>query len=185
MTSLRDRLRVDTAPRHDCVDRAYSSMDLTQLDGLQTFLRTQLSVLRSVRCSSGRHAVAVRQRSSRMVAALEVDLRDLRGRQAAPVSERQLDATAILYILLGSSLGTRVLHRRWLEATDPAVTAAGRYLGLAPPHGAWRHLCQDLGQLPAEGAEADRIVQDAGRLFDLHLAVLERHALLREGALHV
>ena len=184
MTSLRDRLRADTASGHECVDRAYSSLDLAQPDGLRTFLRAQLSVLLSVRCDPGPHAAAAQDLGLRMVAALEADLRDLRGRQAAPVGERQLDATAILYILLGSSLGTAVLHRRWLEATDPAVMATGRYLGLAPPQGAWRHLCEELAERPAEGAEADRIVQDARELFELHQAVLEKQALLPEGALH-
>jgi hypothetical protein len=176
MTSLRDRLRADTAPRHECVDRAYSSLDLTQPSDLQTFLRTQSSVLASVRCRSGRHASDAKALGSRMLAALEADLCSLHVRPASPVGERHLDATAVLYMLLGSSLGTRVLRRRWQGATASAVAAAGRCLGLEPPGGAWRELCEELAQRSPRGAEADRIVRDAGELFDLHLAALAGHA---------
>ena len=184
MTSLRDRLRADTAARHDRVDRAYSKLDLTQSEDLRTFLRAQRSVLLSVRCYPGRHAAAAQDLASRMVIALEADLVDLDGGPVLPEGERRLDATAMLYMLLGSSLGTRVLHRRWLGTTDFAARAAGRYLALTPPLGAWRHLCEDLAQGPSEGADADRIVQDAGELFDLHLAALEDRTLLFQGVLH-
>lgn len=185
MTSLRDRLRADTASRHDDVDRAYSSLDLTRSDGLRTFLRTQSSVLGSVRCRPGRHAAAATDLGARMAAALEADLQALHGRPTVTGGERRLDATAVLYMLLGSSLGTRVLRRRWLAATDPTVAAAGRYLGLVPSQGAWRVLCEELTQHPAEGAEADRIVADAGELFDRHLVTLAEDALLPRGASHV
>ena len=184
MTSLRDRLRTDMAPKHERVDRSCSFLDLAQPDGLRTFLRAQLSVLLSVRCRPGHHATAVQDLGSRMAAALETDLHDLDGCPVAPVGECRLNATAMFYMLLGSGLGTRVLRRRWLEATDPAVTTAGRYLGLLPPHGAWRHLCEELAERPAEGADADRIVRDAGRLFDLHLAALVGRTLQPDGAPH-
>lgn len=185
MASLRDRLRADMAPRHKCVDRAYSELDLAHPAGLRTFLRAQLSVLLSMRCDPGHHAAAAQDLVSRMAAAMEADLRGLDSCAVVPASAIRLNATAVLYMLLGSSLGTRVLRRRWLEATEPAVRAAGQYLSLAPPQGAWRHLCEELAAHPAEGAEADRIVQAAGELFDLHLAVMERQALLPEGTLHV
>ena len=184
MTSLRDRLRTDTAPRHERVDHAYSSLDLTQSDGLRTFLGSQFSVLAAVRCGPGRHAAEAADLGRRMASALRSDLRDLRAGPALPVAERRLDATAVLYMLLGSSLGTRVLRRRWLEATDPSVATAGRFLGLAPPPGAWRTLCEELEQSPAQGAEADRIVHDVEELFELHLTVLARHSRLPEGAPH-
>lgn len=185
MNSLRERLRADTASRHEGVDRAYSVLDLTRSDDLRTFLRTQLSVLRLVRCRPGSHTAAATALGSRMAAALEADLRALHGRPAAPSGERRLHATAVLYMLLGSSLGTRVLRRRWLAATDPSIAAAGRYLDLAPPQGAWRVLCDELAQQPAEGAEADCIVHDATEIFDLHLAALAEGALLPVGASHV
>ncbi|TNC59367.1 biliverdin-producing heme oxygenase [Rubellimicrobium roseum] len=107
-----------------------------------------------------------------MVTALRADLHHLDRAPALPRQARRFDATSVLYILLGSGLGTRVLHRRWLEATDPAVKGAGSYLGLASPLDAWRALCGELLQRPPQGAEADRVVGDACLLFDLHLGAL-------------
>lgn len=120
-----------------------------------------------------------------MSEAMKADLHVLGIDPASPRSGRQLDATSMLYILLGSSLGTQVLRRRWLQATDPAVSAAGQYLSLSVPAGAWRQLCQDLAGQEPDGAEADRIVQDACEIFDLHLDASSNSERLPEGASHV
>ena len=184
MTSLRDRLRADTAAWHERVDRAYTTLDLRQSADLGTFLGAQLSVLLAIRCHPGPHADAADELRACMAAAILADLRHL---DRAPVLTRQtrrFDATSVLYILLGSRLGTRVLHRRWLEATDPAVKGAGSYLGLAPPSDAWRALCGELMQRPPQGAEADRVVEDACLLFDLHLGALSALEPAAQGEPH-
>ena len=184
MTSLRDRLRADTAPWHERVDRAYTTLDLRQAADLGTFLGAQLSVLLAVRCGPGPNADAADELRAGMAAAILADLRHL---DRAPVLTRQahqFDTTSVLYILLGSRLGTRVLYRRWLEATDPAVKGAGSYLGLAPPSGAWRALCGELLQRPFQGAEADRVVEDACLLFDLHLGAFSALEPAAQGEPH-
>jgi len=185
MTSLRDRLRASTAFRHERADRAYSSLDLRRTDGLRTFLRAQLWVLDSIRCCSGPHAAEAEDLRSRMAQSLRRDLRVLDSTPAVVSGQCRLNATAMLYLLLGSSLGTQILRRRWQEAADPAVAAAGQYLGLCVPQKAWGRLCEELARLGAEGAEADRIVHDASRIFDLHLGALAGFARLAEGALDV
>ncbi|WP_176559246.1 hypothetical protein [Rubellimicrobium roseum] len=181
MTTLRDRLRADTAPWHERVDDAYSVLDLRQTVDLGRFLRSQLSVLLAVRCGPGRHAEDAERLRRSMIGALQADLRHLDLKAVRPATERRLDATAVHYILLGSRLGTRVLHRRWLGATDAAVAGAGRYLGTTPPTAAWRKFCAELLQMPDQGTEADRITHDACILFDLHLDVLPALAPLRQG----
>lgn len=185
MTSLRDRLRASTAPRHERVDRAYSSLDLRRTDDLRTFFRAQLWVLDSIRCCPGPHAAEADDLRSRLAQSLRRDLRVLDSPPAVTFEQSGLHATAMLYLLLGSSLGTQVLRRRWQEATDPAVAAAGQYLGLTVPRIEWRRLCEELARTKADGAEADRIVHDASRMFDLHLGALAGFARLPEGALHV
>ena len=172
MTSLRDRLRADTAPWHERVDRAYTTLDLRQAADLGTFLGAQLSVLLAIRCRPGPHAEAANELRACMAVALRADLHHLDRAPVLPQQARRFDATSVLYILLGSRLGTRVLHRRWLETTDPAVKGAGSYLGLAPPSDAWRALCGELMQRPHQSAEADRVIGDACLLFDLHLRAL-------------
>jgi heme oxygenase len=185
MTTLRDRLRADTAPQHERVDHAYSLLDLAQAGELGVFLGMQRAVLLSVRCRPGRHAVAAEELAAHMTTEIEADLRHLDATPVLPLGPRLLDATAVHYILLGSSLGTRLLHRRWQERATPAAAGAGRYLGLAPPQGAWRALCDDLAQQSPVGADADRIVRDAAAMFDMHLAAWALRAPVMEGALHV
>jgi hypothetical protein len=185
MTTLRDRLRVDTAPSHERVDRAYSRLDLRRPDDLGTFLTAQRAVLAAIRVRPGAHAEEAREVALMMTDALDADLGHLGAGPVMTLGAREVHGTACLYILLGSSLGTRVLHRRWLEAGDPVVAGAGRYLGLAMPPGAWRNLCEDLARRPPGGPEADRTVGDAAALFDLHLAAWDRLAALPEGTVHV
>jgi len=184
MISLRDRLRGETAPWHERVDRAYSTLDLRRAADFETFLGAQMAVLRAIQCRPGCRAEDAEPLRADMIAALTADLRDL-GRGPVPSgATHQFDATAVLYILLGSRMGTQVLRRRWLEATDPAVASAGRYLGLATPASTWRAFCAELMQAPGQGAEADRIVGDACRLFDLHLGVLPTLARAHPGESH-
>lgn len=185
MTTLRDRLRVDTAPSHERVDQVYSTLDLRRRDDLGTFLAAQRSVLGAVRLRPGPHAEEARDVARMMTAALDADLGHLGPRPVRPLRTTEVQSTACLYILLGSSLGTRVLHRRWLGAEDRIVAEAGRYLGLAMPPGAWRGLCMDLERQSSSGDEADRIVRDASALFDLHLAAWAGLAARPERSLHV
>ena len=170
--TLRDRLRVDTALKHELVDQVYSSLDLTQRRDLRVFLAAQAQVLGAIRCRPGQHSAAAEELRQRLVAAHDADLHDLGGRPDSSMPTRQLDGTAVLYILLGSSLGAQVLRRRWLEATDPLVATAGHYLQLALPRDAWRELCFELSQRPSQGTLSDEIVCDAETLFDLHLSIL-------------
>ena len=185
MTTLRDRLRVDTAPSHERVDRAYSTLDLRRRSDLGTFLSAQRAVLGAIRVRPGRHAGEAGEVALTMTGALDEDLDHLGATLPRVLDALEVCGTACLYILLGSSLGTRVLHRRWLETQDPVVGGAGRYLGLAMPPGAWRDLCEDLGRCPTEGAEADQTVRDAAALFDLHLAAWHRLTAPVEGSVHV
>ncbi|HVG48091.1 MAG TPA: hypothetical protein VM899_08155 [Rubellimicrobium sp.] len=185
MMTLRDRLRADTAARHGCVDRAYSSLDITKPGDFRTFLLAHLQVLDALRCAPGHQAAAAEDLRSRMMLALRADLRELDSHPRAGPAGRPLDPTAVHYLLLGSSLGTQVLRRRWLQATSPVVAAAGRYLNLGVPPGAWRHLCDQLAGCAAVNAEADRTVGDTIEIFDRHLAALASLDLLPEGVAHV
>jgi len=184
MTSLRDRLRADTAPWHERVDRAYTTLDLRQAADLGTFLGAQLAVLLAIRCRPGPHAKAADDLRNGMAAAIRSDLHHLDRAPALPQQACQFDATSVLYILLGSCLGKRVLQRRWLEGSDPLTAGAGRYLGFAPPSDAWRTFCGELMKRPPQGTEADRVVDDACLLFELHLGALSTLAPAHHGGSH-
>lgn len=73
------------------------------------------------------------------------------------------------YVLLGSRLGSQLSRRRWEAGRDPELRAAGSYLSLPPMTAAWRTFCLEAGAQPGAGTEADRMIAEAGGLFDLVL----------------
>ena len=84
---------------------------------------------------------------------------------AASLGEHQDTALGSVYVLEGSTLGGRVVARHFAEA--PWWPAAG--LGYFDPYGdetatRWRHT---LAQLAAAGGDADRIVAGAVRTFEI------------------
>ena len=168
--TLRERLRLDTRLWHEEVDRAYSGFDLRHPSSLAGFLRANLSALRSIDCHPGPQADAARLLRDEMATALEADLRHLGGPQPDAAVPVRFDATAVLYVLLGSRIGTQVLRRRWLGSTDAAVLGAGRYFAMPQRTGDWRDLCVRLAGASAHDPAAETIVRDACDLFGLYRA---------------
>ncbi len=83
-----------------------------------------------------------------------------------------LGPLALDYVLEGSRMGTRLLARRWAETRDPAVARARNYFTAPSESGRWRTVCAALSAVPVDSAEAETLVHDTKRLFDLfHRAV--------------
>lgn len=172
MSTLRDRLREDTRAAHDALDRGFARFDLATREGLGGFLAAHRSALAALLSAPGEGADQAEALRREAVTAVEGDLQSLgqeAGRDVAPLS---LDPRAVLYVLLGSRLGLRVLEKRWAEAGDPLVAAAGRLFGLPGQGAAWRRFCAEASAASGKGAEADRVVTDAGRAFGLYLDAL-------------
>ncbi|SFQ10298.1 hypothetical protein [Tranquillimonas alkanivorans] len=165
--TLRHRLREETSDAHQRVDDLFSTLNLRTVAGLTRFARANHAALEAIQCRPGAGAEKAKALRLEMVVALERDLEALGAQPRATGQGRDYDATAVLYILLGSRAGTRLLHRQWSEATDPRVAAAGSYLGSASRSDDWRDLRLDLARRPAQGREADAAVSDAVALFDL------------------
>ena len=172
MPNLRERLRAGTRAHHEDVDAAFSQLDLRERDGLASFLSAQGAALQAIRCASGRHAAEAGALRDEMLAAAEADFRHLGYRAERAPTPVDLHPTAVLYILLGSALGAQVLRRRWLASGDPLVQGAGAYFGLPLRAAAWRLFCEEAAATPAQGEDADVILRDANRIFDLYLAAL-------------
>ena len=168
--TLRDRLRLDTAPWHREVDRAYSGFDLRRPSSLAGFFRANLSALRAIDCRPGPQAATARLLREEMAAALEADLRHLGSPPPEPAPPLRFEPAAVLYVLLGSRMGAQVLRRRWLRSTDAAVLGAGRFFGLPPRAGDWRDLCGRLAEVPAQDPAAEAVVRHACDIFGLYRA---------------
>ena len=167
--TLRSRLRAETADDHARLDSAISTADVATRSGFVRFMQTHEAAFRaldSVARSPQLHDLA--DRAAR-------DLQSL-GAEAVvlPRIEAALDPWAVEYVVQGSRLGTKVLKRRWQESTDPQVRAASAYFDAPSDPAAWRSTCDALDALPAKGAEADRIVADARRIFDIFSDALAR-----------
>lgn len=177
-TNLRDRLRSSTARQHEAVDRAFSRLDLHDPAALSDLFRALRTAIGAVRCLPGAQAAEALALRDEAIEALDADLRHLGAPRSSPLSPVELHATAVLYVLLGSRMGMGVLRRRWSTATDPVARGAGRSFGLAAQTPAWRRFCEATSGRPADGPEADAILHDAGRLFDLYLAAWPRQVAL-------
>lgn len=172
VSTLRDRLRADTRAAHDALDRGFERFDLATREGLGGFLAAHGAALGALRSTPGKGSEQAEALRRDAVAAVEGDLQSL-GRQAGPaVAGPGLHPSAVLYVLLGSRLGLRVLERRWAASVDPRVAGAGRLFGLAGRVAEWRRFCEEAGAESGEGPEADRVVADAERAFGLYLAAL-------------
>lgn len=165
--TLRSRLRADTAAQHARLDEAISTADISTRSGFTRFMQTHHAAFRAI------DAVAPRAELR--------DLADRAGRDLArmgmatgpmPESDGPLDSQAVDYVLHGSRLGTKVLKRRWQTARDPQVQAADAYFGAPIDPAAWRATCAALEARPAAGAASDRVVSDAGRIFDMFRTAL-------------
>lgn len=168
--TTRERLRTETRDQHDRLDAAFSGLDLDRPGGLAVFLAAQDAALSALTCEAGPDRPAAEALLAEMRGALSADLGTLgAGRPVLP-PPLTADATAVLYILLGSRLGTQVIARRWREAAQGSARQAGRYLTLDPRKDAWRAFLHRHGT--AGDAGADRLVAHARRLFDHFAAAL-------------
>lgn len=175
--SLRARLRSDTRAQHEALDAAMARLDLSKPAGLGDFLAVQHAAMSGLACDEGAGSSApdraeVSAVSAEMLAALADDLAALDRPLPGPAARLSADPTAVLYILLGSRLGTQVMARHWAASAEGAARAAGRYLTLDPRREAWRAFVQRSGDAPGTGPDADRLVADARAIFGHYAATL-------------
>ncbi|WP_162784710.1 biliverdin-producing heme oxygenase [Paracoccus suum] len=171
---LRGRLRAETRPHHQRVDDAFAALDLGRAGDLTRFLAAQLSALEALVPQDGPDCAEAEALAATTRAAIAADLRTLGAGPRARLAPQQADATAVLYVLLGSRLGAQVLARRWLATADALARGAGQYLTMDSQSARWRALCARLAALPAAGAAGDALVAQVGAIFDLYTAALER-----------
>lgn len=110
-----------------------------------------------------------------MVTALRADVERFDGGQPArahPLSG-PLDPLAIDYMVAGSRLGTKILHKTWAASAHPAVLRANSYFGQEIDATLWPQTCQALTSVNASSARADKVVADTRRLFKMFVTVFQ------------
>ncbi len=166
---MRQRLRHDLTRVHGRLDTAFSAFDLHSKPDYIRFLSAHRLAFAAIR--PARDALTDQHLLDRMIGAIDDDL-DTLGNRGPAVSLRPRVVAQPLaqdYVLLGSRLGTQVLHRRWLAATDRGIRRAGSYLSLPPMQLEWRAFCNRAMAMGAEGRTADAVLAEAEALFVLFL----------------
>ncbi|MEM8578447.1 MAG: hypothetical protein AAGF60_11380 [Pseudomonadota bacterium] len=154
-----------------------SEFDLTTRFGVTALLQMQITGLQAVTSDGGTSA----NLRADMIARAADDLAAL-GCTApqAPAMPGPVDPVAVDYVFLRSRMGSRVLALRWKASTDTAVQRAGRYFTAPDGLGDWRTFRRWAETQPATGAQADRAVADAARLFTHFEACATRAAQTQE-----
>jgi len=164
-TTLRERLRTGTRAAHDDVDHAFAPHDLAKFPGYVAFLRSHAKALKSLTPDPAL-PTRLRCRISLDIGLIAHDLTQLGAAlpDGSLCETRHHHPIAVEYVLLGSSMGLRVLSKRWGRSSDPRVLGTSSFLR-SDRSKEWRPFCNRLTAMPATGAIADRVVLDSQRIF--------------------
>ncbi|MFO6464290.1 biliverdin-producing heme oxygenase [Jannaschia sp. KMU-145] len=176
---MRDRLRRETRTAHADVDARFGAYDIVQPGRYGDFLTAHLGALTLLDARADRRAGEdVRRDIAAMRGRIRQDLRCL-GRPAPPAavpspSTGPLHPDALRYAVWGSQIGMSFLHRQWAALPRTPVRLTSRFLTtpFVPPF--WKALCHRLAATPATGDTPDRVVADAGRIFDIYAHAARR-----------
>lgn len=171
--SLRQRLKQDTLQLHEAVDRKYGSQDLQTVSGLSQFLGAQFVAYATLaRWLEGlSHFLQPRlDQLSADLHTLGMSIPDVP--LALPKERHQPDGAmpdGVMYVLLGSQLGARVLRRHWQGSADERVLQANRFLTDESQSGSWQEFVRYCAAQPAMGEVADQIVRSAEATFQIFI----------------
>lgn len=168
--SARLRLREDTRAAHEAVDAAYSGFDLSTTEGYRAFLTAQALAFLPIEAAADRAGAgdllpdwSARRRSRR----LKDDLADLGVPPSEDLQSVELcgvpDVLGAVYVLEGSRLGGRLLHRH-LPADAPS-----RFLGDDDYGPRWRALTRLLDERLTDPHDIEAAVASARSTFDCFL----------------
>ncbi|WP_339849369.1 biliverdin-producing heme oxygenase [uncultured Nisaea sp.] len=171
--TLRKRLRIDTAEAHERIDKLASQLDLSNEEDLISFLSAQLeSHQRLLECLSQKA-----EWLKRRIILIKSDLSEL-GEKVRPVSAApvvgHINPLAIAYVICGSYLGSKVLRKTLMLSTSERVHNASSFLKDDVPAEQWSMLIKTLENLPADGLEAEDIIDSANRCFSVFELAFDR-----------
>jgi heme oxygenase len=166
MNTLRHVLREETSDAHTQLDKALISYDLSQKDGLAKYLTI--------------HHLA-RQHLTKMLSGLE-DLRD----DLARLEDLSMDLSTLgaplpswiitpdkspkhplglIYVMAGSSLGSKILYKNWESSTDSSVKSANRFVTNAKNNDIWKRFLAYIERNEFSREETEDIISAANFCF--------------------
>lgn len=176
-------LRRVTRPWHDGVEQAFERFDLQTVVGLRGFLVRQAVALVPVERAlelSGVDTILPDWPARRRTALILDDLAHLDAAApdigTVPGLQGSPAMLGALYVLEGSKLGSRVLHRRLLASPDPRVRRADRFLGHRQ-HRGWPDFLAVLDASACDAAAREGLAEGARRAFATFHAAAERETV--------
>lgn len=136
---VREILKRETDPAHRRVDVAFGALDLRARGDFTVFLAAHARAIEQIE-QWVRAAWPEGAFPAGLAAAARADLAALNapapaggetvwGETARVQDGDPLEAVGAAYVVAGAHFGAGVLRKAWRESQDPAVAAAGRYLG--------------------------------------------------------
>ena len=125
MTPLRQRLRAETRPEHEALDVAFGALDLGDVHDYGLFIRAHHAA----------HTL-IEPRIAPAPPRLAALARDLDALGLAPLQNfdvpaiQTADPRGLAYVVAGSHLGGKILHRRWESSENAKIRAAGHYFAV-------------------------------------------------------
>jgi len=168
MHKLRERLRADTATAHQALDDALGVYDLTRVTGVSNYLSVhylaRLHLCKYIEDTPNRWDNACR------LSDLKSDLSALTcplPHWGEGLSVQKCHMLGLTYVIAGSSLGSKILYKRWLCATNERVKKAGRFLESSRNSVSWNKFLEDINEADFTEGEVQQIVAAANHGFSI------------------
>jgi len=169
VNELRKKLREETSCAHKSLDFALSCYDLTSRNGLANYLNVHLLVRDLLAKTHSGHEIEIDHSDS--IAAIRSDLTKLGVSVVEDLHwmpKSYLHPVGLTYVIAGSSLGSKVLYKKWAQSTDDSVILAGEFMALAVDNSDWLKFLEYIDATSFSDSETDDIVMSANQRFTLY-----------------
>lgn len=168
MNEIRSILREKTSAAHSDLDAALIKYDLKTQSGLGSYLSVH---------AIARQCIGESSKDFRDLIKNHAKIRDLRADLSVlgvslPVCGMQrfniIHPLGLIYVIAGSSLGSKILYKDWAMADDCVVKCAGKFLTSSKESADWVDFLERTDKLKLTQTELDDVVLTANTVFSIY-----------------
>ncbi|WP_435417393.1 biliverdin-producing heme oxygenase [Parerythrobacter aurantius] len=164
--TLRSRLSTDTRNSHEAVERAFEHFDLSTDAGMAATLAAHANSLARL-IPALFDSPEIRDEIARLASLAKSSLEAVAEKRPQHLTNESadFDPRSVAYVVFGSRLGASVMTRRLDrlgKEWDPQVRA---YFSDRATIAHWHRLCRELDECSLTEEEAERVVDDACKVF--------------------
>nr|WP_321442088.1 hypothetical protein [uncultured Hyphomonas sp.] len=180
--SLRMRLRTETRPQHEQLDRLAGELSFSRFEDMLSFIQANCLAYRSLIAVAGDAEPMLAQRLDRARDVLE-SLDTHLNHEAVAIDTSGIEPIGLSYVVAGSSLGARLIAQQSEASSDPRVHALAEFLLDPEMDRCWRGLADELRNMSGQDSRAEEILVSAANCFRVFQQAFE-HVLDMTGANH-